>query len=69
MLDFRNYIHKLAEVIVNELYVSQEARMYPYHELTQDYASYIVDDVYLELYLYSEEHLVHKHPRYKQAVL
>jgi hypothetical protein len=44
-MDFRKYVQKVAEVIINELYVPQEHRLYPVHSSSNLYASYLLDDV------------------------
>jgi hypothetical protein len=38
-------------------------------EETKDHAAYLIDDVLIELYFYSEDHLISKNPRYKNSVL
>jgi hypothetical protein len=30
-IDFKNYVQRVGEVIINELYVPQESKMYPAH--------------------------------------
>lgn len=55
-------------MIVNELYVPQEAKMYPANEFAKEFASYLVDDIYIEIYLQVEDNPSIKNQRYKSAV-
>lgn len=52
-ISFKTYIQRIAEVIVNELYVSQDQRIFPFCDLSKEHAAYEVDDVVVELYYYS----------------
>lgn len=42
--------------------------MFPSEACYKDYASYSLEDIYLQLYFYSEDNIEHKHDRYKEAV-
>jgi len=58
----------VAAVIINELYVGQKEKIFPASELTKDFGSFMLDDVYIELYFFNEE-IADKHPRFQQASL
>ena len=40
VISFKTYIQKIAEVIVNELYVGQDQRIFPFCDLSKEHASY-----------------------------
>lgn len=42
--------------------------MYPYQEFSREFASYVLDDIYVEIYFVSEDNPNIKNPRYKNAV-
>ncbi|MCB0369728.1 MAG: hypothetical protein KDD45_09890 [Bdellovibrionales bacterium] len=52
IIDFKSYILSVAWVIINELYVNQNEKIFPAFEMTKDYASFALDDVYIELYFF-----------------
>jgi ribosome-associated toxin RatA of RatAB toxin-antitoxin module len=68
IIDFKNYVQRLVEVIVNELYVTQEVRIYPVYESSKDYASYLIDDIQIDVYFASENNNSLRHPKYQSAV-
>lgn len=67
-LYFKNYVQRIAQVIINELYIHQEAKIYPSNEFTKDFASYILDDIYVEVYFQVDDSPSTKNARYKTAV-
>lgn len=67
-LYFKSYVQRISEVIINELYIHQEAKIYPSHEFTKEYASYILDDIYVEVYFQVDDNPSAKNPRYKTSV-
>jgi uncharacterized protein with NAD-binding domain and iron-sulfur cluster len=68
MIDFKKYSRKVIEVLVNELHVTNDKRIFPQKEWTNEFASYIVDDVYVEIYFFTEEQVEKKHTKYQKAV-
>lgn len=68
IIDFKSYVQRIAAVIINELYIAQNEKIFPASELTKDFGSYMLDDVYIELYFFNED-IPDKHPRFKQASL
>lgn len=42
--------------------------MYPATESTKDSASYVIDDISIEVYFFNEDNLSNKHHRYRSAV-
>ena len=56
------------EVVISELHVAHSAKVYPPAEWTQEFASFHIDDTYMEVFFYIEKHMEEKHQRYKQAV-
>jgi hypothetical protein len=50
-------------VVVNELYIPQESKVFPYREMHRDFVSFVVEDVYIEVFFYSEEQIERRHER------
>lgn len=48
--------------------MNQHDKIFPATEVTKDFASFTLDDVYIELYFFNEE-IEDKHPRFQQASL
>jgi hypothetical protein len=42
--------------------------MFPSQEFSKEYASYVLDDVYIEIYFNFEDNPSIKNPKYKTAV-
>lgn len=42
--------------------------MYPYQEFSREFASYVLDDIYVEIYFVSEDNPNIKNHRYKTSV-
>ena len=60
---FRAYVQKIVEVLINELYIPQQNKVFPYREWHRDFASFVLEDVYIEVYFYGEEQIEKKHER------
>ena len=45
IIEFRNYVHKIVEVLVREMYVSKELKIFKPEEVTEDHARYELEDV------------------------
>ena len=48
--------------------MAQNDKIFQAHEIQEDYASFVLDDVYLEVYFFHEG-IEDKHPRFMQAAL
>ena len=53
VISFKTYIKRIAEVIVNELYVSQDQRIFPFCDSSKEHAVYELEDVVVEIYYFS----------------
>lgn len=68
-MDFRNYVERVAAIIIGEFYMTQNQKIFPAFEMTKDFAVFVLDDMIIELYFYTEENYEQKHERYQQADL
>lgn len=68
IIDFKSYVQKVAAVIIAELYVAQEEKIFPATEINKEFGSFVLDDVYIELYFFHEG-IEDKHPRFQAASL
>ena len=69
LISFNNYVQRISEVIINQLYIHNSVKIFPSHETGKDFISYLLDDIYIEVYLVSQQQQNTKNPRYKNAVL
>ena len=54
-------------MIISELYLPANQKIFPTYQQNSEFASYLLDDVYIEIYFLNKETLDHKHPRYELA--
>ena len=46
-MDFKLYVERIAAVIINELYIPDNKKIFPVAEQTPEFISYMLDDIYL----------------------
>lgn len=51
--------------MINELYLPEEYKIYPSTDYSKEHISYIIEDIYVEIYFYNEENQGQKHKKYK----
>lgn len=68
LIDFQKYVQKVVEVLVSQLHIPQQSKMFPFQEWQNDYALYVIDDLEIQVYFYNEEQLEKNHLREKHAV-